>query len=77
MASLVGGQQLQGGKYTIEKELGRGRFGITYLAKQKNGDRLVIKTLNDDLLNSLPQEERDRLESMFWKEAVKLTRCQR
>lgn len=29
----VAGDQLQGGKYTIEKELGRGRFGITYLVK--------------------------------------------
>ena len=46
------GEQLQGSKYTIERELGRGRFGITYLAKDENGDRLVIKTLNDDLLNS-------------------------
>ncbi len=71
----VAGEQLQGGKYTIERELGRGRFGITYLAKDKNGDRLVIKTLNNLLLNSLNQPERDRLESMFWQEAVKLTQC--
>jgi eukaryotic-like serine/threonine-protein kinase len=71
----VAGQQLQGGKYTIERELGRGRFGITYLAKEKNSDRLVIKTLNDDLLNSLNQTERDRLEQMFWQEAVKLATC--
>ena len=41
---------MQGGKYTIEKELGRGRFGITYLVKNNNSDRQVIKTLNDDLL---------------------------
>ncbi len=47
------GDRLQGGKYTIEKELGRGRFGITYLVKNQNGDRFVIKTLNDGLLNSL------------------------
>lgn len=71
----VAGDQLQGGKYTIERELGRGRFGITYLVKNKNGDRLVIKTLNDDLLKSLSQSERERLETMFWQEAVKLTRC--
>jgi serine/threonine protein kinase len=72
----VAGNQLQGGKYTIERELGRGRFGITYLAKNKNGDRQVIKTLNDDLLNSLSLEDRGRLETMFWQEAVKLSRCQ-
>ncbi|BAY12524.1 serine/threonine protein kinase [Calothrix sp. NIES-2098] len=71
----VAGDQLQGGKYTIERELGRGRFGITYLVKNKNGDRLVIKTLNDSLLNSLSQEDRARLETMFWQEAVKLSRC--
>lgn len=35
----VAGDQLQGGKYTIEKELRRGRFGITYLVKNNKGDR--------------------------------------
>jgi eukaryotic-like serine/threonine-protein kinase len=35
----VAGDRLQGGKYTIEKELGRGRFGITYLVKNRNSDR--------------------------------------
>ncbi|WP_267871620.1 hypothetical protein [Nostoc sp. CHAB 5715] len=25
----IAGDRLQGGKYTIERELGRGRFGIT------------------------------------------------
>ncbi len=47
----VTGDRLQGGKYTIERELGRGRFGITYLVKNRNSDRLVVKTLNDVLLN--------------------------
>ncbi len=40
------GDKLQGGKYTIERELGRGRFGITYLVRNKNSDRRVVKTLN-------------------------------
>ncbi|MEH2170161.1 MAG: serine/threonine-protein kinase [Nostoc sp.] len=71
----VAGDRLQGGKYTIERELGRGRFGITYLVKKQNGDRFVIKTLNDDLLTSLSQSERGRLETMFWQEAIKLSRC--
>jgi serine/threonine protein kinase len=55
--------------------LGRGRFGITYLVKNKNGDRFVIKTLNDDLLNSLNQSERERLKTMFLREAFKLQKC--
>lgn len=71
----VAGDQLQGGKYTIEKELGRGRFGITYLVKNKNRDRLVIKTLNDNLLQSLSQPERAGLENMFYSEALKLQKC--
>ncbi|BBD67015.1 protein kinase [Nostoc commune NIES-4072] len=71
----IAGNQLQGGKYTIERELGRGRFGITYLVKNKKGDRQVIKTLNDDLLNSLNQSERGRLKTMFLREALKLQRC--
>ncbi|MEH2263433.1 MAG: serine/threonine-protein kinase [Nostoc sp.] len=74
MAWVVG-DRLQGGKYTIERELGRGRFGITYLVKNKNGDRQVIKTLNDDLLRSLNQQGRDRLETMFFQEAGKLAEC--
>lgn len=71
----VKGDRLQGGKYIIERELGRGRFGITYLVKNKKGDRQVIKTLNDDLLISLSQEDRGRLETMFWQEALKLSQC--
>jgi len=32
----VAGVLLQGGKYTIERELGRGRFGITYLVRNRS-----------------------------------------
>lgn len=69
------GQTLQGGKYTIEKELGRGRFGITYLAKDEDGNYLVIKTLDENLLNQLTPAERNSLESKFADEARKLERC--
>jgi eukaryotic-like serine/threonine-protein kinase len=39
---LTPGQLLQD-KYTIEKELGRGGFGITYLAQNKQVRRLQSK----------------------------------
>jgi eukaryotic-like serine/threonine-protein kinase len=69
------GQALQKGKYTIERELGRGRFGITYLAKRSDGERRVIKILNPDVLAALSLDERSRLETMFVQEAGKLERC--
>ncbi|BAZ28283.1 protein kinase [Cylindrospermum sp. NIES-4074] len=72
----VAGDQLQGGRYTIERELRRGRFGITYLVRNKNNNRQIIKTLDVNLLTSLSQSDRERVETMFWQEAVKLTRCQ-
>jgi len=73
--ALSAGDNLHGDKYTVEKELGRGRFSITYRAEDHNGNRFVIKTLDDTLLNSLEPLERDRLETKFFQEALKLTRC--
>ncbi|MEY3256783.1 MAG: hypothetical protein RLZZ29_1918 [Cyanobacteriota bacterium] len=72
----VAGEKLQGGKYTIEKELRRGRFGITYLVRNKNSDRQIIKTLDINSLTSLNQSDRERLETLFFQEAFKLMRCQ-
>ena len=49
MNSLIG-QQLQGGKYTLTDELGRGGFGITFKATHHFlGQTVVIKTLNESL----------------------------
>jgi eukaryotic-like serine/threonine-protein kinase len=75
--ALTPGQQLQKGKYTIEKELGRGRFGITYLAKRSDGQRRAIKILNPDVLATLTRPEQERVETKFWQEAVKLSKCSR
>ena len=41
MQHLKNGSSLQGGKYKIEKVLGQGGFGITYLATQELLDRKV------------------------------------
>jgi eukaryotic-like serine/threonine-protein kinase len=73
--ALNPGQLLQNGKYTIERELGRGRFGITYRAKRSDRERRVIKILNPDVLAALSPDERSRLETMFVQEAGKLERC--
>lgn len=67
------GDVLQNGRYTIESVLKRGRFGITYLATDTNGNRVVIKTLDDALLND---PDFERLQQKFFKEAFKLARCQ-
>ncbi|HEY9906172.1 MAG TPA: serine/threonine-protein kinase [Thermosynechococcaceae cyanobacterium] len=75
MAWQVPGQTLDKGRYTVERELGRGRFAVTYLVRRSDGERWVIKILNPDVLAALSQEERDRLETMFWQEAVKLAMC--
>jgi eukaryotic-like serine/threonine-protein kinase len=69
------GQKLQDGKFTIEKELGTGRFGTTYLARHKDGDPLVIKTLSDDILQSTSPEQLHKLLNDFVQEAGKLSKC--
>ena len=66
------GQKLQGGKYTIEKELGQGGFGITYRARDNNGRYVVIKTLNDVILR---RSDFAKFQQDFLNEALRLARC--
>ncbi|MDY6938836.1 MAG: serine/threonine-protein kinase [Cyanobacteriota bacterium] len=68
------GKTLRGDRYTIEAILGRGRFGITYLAWEKNGTRVAIKTPNDEV-RSLNPAKFDRLQRGFVQKAVKLAKC--
>jgi len=67
------GMQLYSGRYTIERVLGQGRFSITYLARDKNHEPVVIKTLSDRFLNSTDAE---RLQQLFVQGVVKLAQCQ-
>jgi serine/threonine protein kinase len=68
-------QNLHGDRYTIERILGGGCFGITYLARDSKNNRVAIKTLSDELLNELSPPEIDRLQEKLLQEAVKLTKC--
>lgn len=75
---LKAGDRLRDGKYTIERELGQGRFAITYLAIMADGERRVIKVLNPQVLAELETQdplERIRLEDQFLDEAVNLALC--
>ncbi|HEY9833483.1 MAG TPA: serine/threonine-protein kinase, partial [Stenomitos sp.] len=67
------GQVLQGGKYTIEHQLGQGGFGITYLAQDKRGHQVVIKTLRDIEPNS---PDFDKRQQDFVNQALRLKGCQ-
>ena len=67
------GTKLYGDRYTIQRELGQGRFGITYLVRDKKDQDFVIKTLNDQ---SLRGSEFERLQQVFVQEAFKLAKCQ-
>jgi serine/threonine protein kinase len=70
------GQQLFGDRYIIERKLGEGGIGITYLAKNRSGELRVIKTLREQILNHpnwIPHQ--DKLRQDFRDEALRLALC--
>jgi eukaryotic-like serine/threonine-protein kinase len=71
------GKTLKDGAYTIESVLGQGRFAITYLARDRMGERVAIKTLNPDssVLGQMSATDRQAFTSKFYDEAVKLEKC--
>ncbi|MEQ9621064.1 protein kinase domain-containing protein [Coleofasciculus chthonoplastes] len=72
MNSLVG-KTLQGGKYTLEQELGQGGFGITYKATHHYlGQVVVIKTLDESMHRN---PDCSRFQRLFQDEARRLALC--
>ncbi len=72
MDTLVG-TILQGGKYTLDEELGRGGFGITYKATHHFLDQVVvIKTLNEAFRQD---PNYDNYQQKFRDEARRLALC--
>lgn len=72
MATLVG-RHLQNGKYTVDRELGRGGFGVTYrVALHALAQTVVIKTL-DESFRLNPNFARSQRQ--FQDEAKRLALC--
>ncbi|WP_315785572.1 serine/threonine-protein kinase [Fischerella sp. JS2] len=70
------GQPLFGGRYVINRRLGEGGIGITYLAKNRRGELRVIKTLKEQILNDpvwIPHQA--KLRHDFRDEALRLALC--
>jgi serine/threonine-protein kinase len=71
--SMLAGTTLQGGKYTLNQEIGRGGFGITYKATHHYlRQEVVIKALNDKLRQ---HADFTKFERQFQDEARRLATC--
>lgn len=70
---MLAGTQLQGGKYTLNQEIGRGGFGITFKATHHYLNQIVvIKTLNEKLRQ---HPDFGKFERQFQDEARRLATC--
>jgi serine/threonine protein kinase len=70
---MLAGTTLQGGKYTLNQEIGRGGFGITFKANHHYlGQEVVIKTLNEKLRQ---HPDFVKFERQFQDEARRLATC--
>ncbi|MDJ0615722.1 MAG: bifunctional serine/threonine-protein kinase/formylglycine-generating enzyme family protein [Calothrix sp. MO_192.B10] len=70
------GKKLFGNRYIIERKLGEGGVGITYLAKNRHGKLRVIKTLREQILNDPAwQPHQGKLKQDFNDEALRLALC--
>jgi serine/threonine protein kinase len=70
---MLAGTILQGGKYTLIQEIGRGGFGITFKAThQYLGHEVVMKTINERLRQN---PDFAKFERQFQDEARRLATC--
>jgi serine/threonine protein kinase len=70
---MLAGTTLQGGKYTLNQEIGRGGFGITFKATHHYlKQEVVIKTLNEKLRQ---HPDFAKFERQFQDEARRLATC--
>ncbi|MBD2205977.1 protein kinase [Calothrix sp. FACHB-1219] len=70
---MLAGTTLQGGKYTLNQEIGRGGFGITFKAMHHYlGQEVVIKTINERLRQ---HPDFAKFERQFQDEARRLATC--
>ncbi|GAB1542858.1 hypothetical protein NUACC21_55320 [Scytonema sp. NUACC21] len=70
---MLAGTTLQGGKYTLDQEIGRGGFGITFKATHHYLHQVVvIKTLNEKLRQ---HPDFAKFERQFQDEARRLATC--
>jgi eukaryotic-like serine/threonine-protein kinase len=70
---VAAGTTLQGGKYTLDREIGRGGFGITFKAAHHFLHQVVvIKTLNEKLRQ---HPDFGKFERQFQDEARRLATC--
>ncbi len=67
------GHKLNNGKFVVEKLLGSGGFGVTYLVKQTRNSKLfALKTLNELARN---RADFQQLQAKFINEAIALASC--
>ncbi|TVP61175.1 MAG: serine/threonine protein kinase [Nodularia sp. (in: Bacteria)] len=70
---MLAGTTLQGGKYTLIQEIGRGGFGITFKATHNYlGQEVVMKTINEKLRQN---SNFAKFERQFQNEARRLATC--
>jgi serine/threonine-protein kinase len=70
------GKNLNGNRYIIQSKLGEGGFGITYLAKNRKGEFVVIKTLKDEVMTNPDFADfREKYQHDFRDEALRIAVC--